>query len=84
MVSIRDLLAGQGVDLTGWTLDQAQAVSADGRFVVGVGTNPSGDSEAWLADLQAQPVPEAHHLLAAALPALAGLGWARRRLRRQA
>lgn len=34
-----------GLDL--WTLTQAKAVSADGSTIVGYGTNPAGQIEAW-------------------------------------
>lgn len=45
------LVADYGLDLSGWRLTAAYDVSADGRTIVGVGTNPSGDTEAWIADL---------------------------------
>jgi len=44
-----------GLDLTGWTLTGARAVSYDGRTIVGSGFNPSGQVEAWIA-----VVPEPH------------------------
>ena len=34
---------------TGWTLEEAVAVSADGGIVLGTGTNPDGQTEAFLA-----------------------------------
>ena len=37
LVPLRDLLQAQGADLTGWILTDANAVSADGRVVVGTG-----------------------------------------------
>ena len=40
-----------GVDLTGWTLSLATAISDDGMTIVGNGTNPSGDSEGWVVRL---------------------------------
>jgi probable HAF family extracellular repeat protein len=47
-----------GLDLTGWRLDQATGVSADGTVIVGYGRNPQGDQEAWIAVLpQPDPVP---------------------------
>ena len=52
MVSLRAALVARGVDLTGWTLSSARAVSDDGRVVVGSGTNPQGQSEAWRAVLR--------------------------------
>lgn len=52
MQRLADVLTDAGLDLTGWTLEQATGVSADGKTLVGVGTNPSGDDEAWVASLQ--------------------------------
>lgn len=43
------VLATLGVDLTGWGLSYARAISADGRVIVGEGRNPNGDLEAWVA-----------------------------------
>ncbi len=49
--SIAGLLTASGVDLTGWYLEQARGISADGRTIVGYGINPSGLYEAWVAVL---------------------------------
>jgi probable HAF family extracellular repeat protein len=52
MRSLRDVLVsdyGLGASLAGWSLTSANDISADGQFIVGSGTNPSGNSEAWLA-----------------------------------
>jgi hypothetical protein len=38
-----------GLNLTGWTLTRAQAMTPDGRTIVGQGTNPEGNTEAWVA-----------------------------------
>ncbi len=58
MRSVRDVLSPSvGVALNGWTLSEAMAISADGGTVVGLGTNPSGNQEAWVAYLGAE-VPE--------------------------
>ena len=57
-----------GLDLAGWSLEQAEAVSADGRTIVGYGTNPSGRTEAWIAII---PEPSTALLLASGLVALA-------------
>jgi probable HAF family extracellular repeat protein len=57
MRSLRDVLIndfGLGASLAGWTLTSANDISADGQFIVGSGTNPNGNSEAWIARL----VPE--------------------------
>ncbi len=37
------------VDLTGWKLTKATAISANGMVVVGEGVNPQGKTEAWRA-----------------------------------
>ncbi|MDX2115839.1 MAG: hypothetical protein SFZ24_09525, partial [Planctomycetota bacterium] len=42
------LEADFGLDLSGWLLTIATDVSADGRTIVGVGTNPAGQPQAWV------------------------------------
>ncbi|GEM_PF-1596271 len=42
-----------GLDLTGWQLLRATAISSDGRAIVGYGLNPLGQVEAWLATIPA-------------------------------
>lgn len=49
MVALHDLLVNNGVNLNGWRLEEATAVSADGQTIVGSGRNPAGQHEAWLA-----------------------------------
>ncbi len=50
MRSVEDILSPSvGAALNGWTLTNAKGISADGRTIVGDGTNPAGNSEAWLA-----------------------------------
>jgi hypothetical protein len=51
------VLTAAGIDLTGWTLTRASAISGDGLTVAGVGINPSGDTEAWIAVFDAPAVP---------------------------
>jgi hypothetical protein len=51
MRELDQVLTGLGLDLTGWTLRQVTGLSADGQTIVGWGTNPNGDTEAWLASL---------------------------------
>jgi probable HAF family extracellular repeat protein len=72
MRSLKDVLAndGLGASLTGWTLISAQGISADGRVVVGLGTNPDGDAEAWIAGLAAIPEPASLILSVIGLPLL--------------
>ncbi|MBD3383975.1 T9SS type A sorting domain-containing protein [candidate division KSB1 bacterium] len=43
-----------GFDLNGWTLVAATNISDDGSTIVGWGTNPAGNTEAWIARLSAQ------------------------------
>jgi probable HAF family extracellular repeat protein len=67
MRRLDDVLVEAGVDLTGWTLATASAISSDGLAIVGVGSNPAGEVEGWLVILPT----------AAAVPALAPLSvWA--------
>lgn len=50
MRNLRDMLVNNfGLDLTGWTLNSARAISTDGTTIVGYGVNPSGFQEAWRA-----------------------------------
>lgn len=59
MRDLKEVLIGQGDDLTGWTLIEALAVSADGISIVGRGINPAGQEEAWLARIgPSSVVPE--------------------------
>jgi probable HAF family extracellular repeat protein len=52
MRGIKQLLQDQyGLDLTGWTLIVAWALSDDGRVIAGEGFNPNGDREGWIARL---------------------------------
>ena len=57
---IRDLLnvltTDYGLNLTGWQLCRATGLSFDGNTVVGYGLNPSGNTEAWIANLAAPPL----------------------------
>ena len=57
-----------GLDSDGSDLISAEGISADGLTIVGFGTNPSGDIEAWIAVI---PEPSTALLLASGLAALA-------------
>jgi MYXO-CTERM domain-containing protein len=77
MRALGDVLSGLGVDMTGWTLDVAYAISPNGRWVVGTGETPQGNREGFIADL---PEPGGATSALAALLALGALA-ARRRSR---
>jgi probable HAF family extracellular repeat protein len=50
MRNLKEVLTDEyGLDLAGWTLSNARAISADGHAIVGFGTDPAGFTEAWLA-----------------------------------
>ena len=65
---LAQVLTDGGTDLTGWSLTRAYGISSDGRSIVGMGINPSGNSEAWLATI---PEPSTGILLAMGLAGLA-------------
>ena len=54
----------------GWTLEEANAISSDGRFIVGTGTNPDGNIEAWVATIPNPSVPVAPRVAFVVLAAL--------------
>lgn len=49
--SLRQLLVSEGVDMTGWILHYAYAVSDDGLRITGYATRPGGGLEAFLVTL---------------------------------
>ncbi len=50
MRNLQDVLVTEhGLDLTGWTLNDAEGVSEDGLTFCGTGRNPDGRQEAWVA-----------------------------------
>jgi hypothetical protein len=51
MIDLQVELESLGLDLTGWSLTAATGVSADGTVIVGRGIDPSGDAEAWRAEV---------------------------------
>jgi len=53
--ALRGVLLDQAVDVSGWRLSFPFGISADGRVIGGVGINPSGAQQAWLARLAQTP-----------------------------
>lgn len=65
---LKEVLENQyGLDLTGWSLEGRAAISDDGLTIVGTGTNPNGDVEAFIAVL---PEPGTMVLMALGMSAL--------------
>jgi probable HAF family extracellular repeat protein len=52
MVDLKEHLEDDlALDLSGWTLVSASAISGDGLTIVGYGDNPMGQTEGWIAHL---------------------------------
>ena len=49
MRSVQDLLTASGVDVSGWNLIAAGGISADGKVIVGFGSDGSGTYNTWIA-----------------------------------
>jgi hypothetical protein len=56
MQGLKDVLNSQGLNLTGWRLTEASAISDDGTTIVGTGKNPLGQTEAWIANIAPIPI----------------------------
>jgi probable HAF family extracellular repeat protein len=81
MQSLADVLTASGIDLTGWKIDSAAGISADGLTIYGSGHDASGNYEGWLAKLDA-PQSIAAVPTPALLPGLISFGlglWRKRR-----
>jgi uncharacterized membrane protein/DNA-binding beta-propeller fold protein YncE len=70
MRPLREVLVRQhGLDLSGWTLAAATAISDDGLSIAGYGRNPRGETEAWIARLPAESNVAAQRAMPAAAAA---------------
>ncbi|MEB3123258.1 MAG: PEP-CTERM sorting domain-containing protein [Snowella sp.] len=78
MVSLKETLIGKGLDVSGWTLYSATAISADGFTIVGNGINPSGQREGWVANLSPEPIPEPLTILGSIAAIAFGAGFERK------
>ncbi len=67
-----------GLNLTGWDLQIAYGISADGNVIVGQGTNPSGQAEAFRVVLVPEPAMLVQLGLAAIFLGLVGIQRIRR------
>jgi uncharacterized membrane protein len=65
---LADVLTDLGLDVAGWQLEAATAISYDGDTIVGYGINPDGVREAWVAVV---PEPDTAWLCAVGLALLA-------------
>lgn len=79
MHHLEDVLVAQGDDLTGWTLREANAISDDGRVIVGVGVNPDSLDRGWVAVTDV-PEPSRELLLVSGVIALLSVSKVRRGL----
>jgi probable HAF family extracellular repeat protein len=59
-----------GLTLTGWTLLHASGISSNGETIVGSGINPSGQYEAWIAQI---PEPTSRMMVIIGTATLIGL-----------
>jgi probable HAF family extracellular repeat protein len=58
MRNLKEVLENDyGLDLTGWTLRKANAITGNGNTIVGFGINPDGNAEAWRAVISANIEP---------------------------
>jgi probable HAF family extracellular repeat protein len=80
MVSLQESLVAGGADgLEGWRLLSARGVSADGRMIAGLGINPKGIREPWIATIPPIPEPSTWALAACGLLCAAQLRQKRRK-----
>ena len=84
MQDIESILTNAGIDIRGWNLTQINSISDDGSTIVGSGTNPDGNTEAWIATLDgtpyapSTPVPEPLTILGSGTAIAFGVGFKRK------
>lgn len=84
MRNLQDVLIndfGLGASLSGWTLTKMGGISDDGLTIVGSGTNPSGLTEAWIANLSPTVIPEPSSFVIWGIVTVGMIGYRRRRRR---
>lgn len=64
---LQQLLAGAGIDLTGWSLTDVTEISANGLYLTGRGINPDGFLESFVVTI---PAPGASAVALALVPVL--------------
>lgn len=58
MLDLREYLLAHGVEaVRDWSLAEASGVSVDGRTIVGLGVNPQGAVEGWIATIEIDDTP---------------------------
>jgi probable HAF family extracellular repeat protein len=56
MQSLNDYLVANGIDMTGWFLSEARGISNYGTVIVGIGSNPDGNIEGWIVQIDSAPI----------------------------
>jgi len=86
MRNLRTVLVDSGLDLTDWQLTSATGISADGLTIVGYGTNPSGQTEGWIATniSSGEPIPEPSTIVLFSIGGFSILAYVWRRRKRSA
>jgi probable HAF family extracellular repeat protein len=52
---LQQVLVDAGASLAGWSLQEARGISSDGLTIVGTGTDPQNNTQAWIATLPPPP-----------------------------
>ncbi|MDJ0843814.1 PEP-CTERM sorting domain-containing protein [Crocosphaera sp.] len=74
MQSLLDVFARQGIEVSDWSNWDPLSISDDGLTIVGSATNPDGNPEAWIAQLdELETVPESSSILGVLTLGIVGL-----------